>query len=198
MIDWDRDLDKLVTETREVLVRFAGEFPATRVCAVFFDAEPLYGYVIIALDTPENSLRSCRQTEQRALERRQQTLAGPDAWRHARHHLTSPAIPLLETNSGDFAHPQYAEIRFPEWQRLNESGQVPQSAGDEDHWLAGHVRLLLWRAAERLVEVRAFDVLNQSEPFVVGYGLHDEEEGVLRVLRWPDHGPPASHRRSGP
>jgi hypothetical protein len=186
VIDWDRDLERLVAETRRALTRFAGEFPDASVCAVFFDADPLYGYVIIALDTAANSLRSCRELEQWAVEGRQRMLPGPDAWRNAKYFLTSPAVSLVQTNSGDFEHSQYAEIQFPDWRRLNESGNVPEGAENEDHWLAGHVRLLLWRAAERLIATGAFDVLNPAAPCVVGYGLHDEEEAILRVLRWPD------------
>lgn len=195
MINWDSDVETLVAETRQAITRFVEKFPSARVCSVFSDADPLYGYVMIAFDTIENSLRSCREQERWAVERRQRMLADGESWRNASYFLTAPPISTIQSNSGDFEHPQFAEILFPEWQRVAESNEMPEGMEGDDHWLAGNVRILLWRAGERLVDTGTFDVLNQAPPCVLGYGLHDEEEGVLRVLRWPDDGARASGPR---
>ena len=54
-----------------------------------------------------------------------------------------------------------------------------------DDYLESNARLVLWRVTERLVEDDAFAVLKMASPFMIGYGIHDQEETILRFLNWP-------------
>jgi hypothetical protein len=44
---------------------------------------------------------------------------------------------------------------------------------------------MMWRVAERLVADEAFRPLMLASPFMIVYGIHDEEEAILRLLNWP-------------
>ncbi len=193
MIDWNKTEDRIFKWSQAAIKKFARAFPDELICSVFFDSEPRYGYVFLAFDTLDNSIKSAKQLEQFALEGRQRYMKFDEAWRNARYGINTPAISLLNTNSGDFAFQEYAEIQFPAWQRLVESKNYQQkypkrNEGDDDY-LDGNVRIVLWKVVERLVAADAFCQLRRAHPFFVGYAFHDEEEVILRVLNWPDDVP---------
>ena len=108
-----------------------------------------------------------------------------DAWESAKYRLTSPVLSAFNTNSGDFAYPEYDTIKFPEWLQAAERGDYPTGSAHVDDYLESNARLVLWRVTERLVEDDAFAVLKMASPFMIGYGTHDQEETILRFLSWP-------------
>src|SRR5262249_18811432 len=150
-----------------------------------FDTEPRYGYVLLAFDTLANNIRQAKATEAFAIEQRGKYLFAEDAWRSAKYMLSSPVISAFSTNSGGFSYPQYAEVQFPEWTQLAECGGYPIGLAHEDNYLDSSARLMMWRVAERLVADGAFGPLTLASPFMIVYGIHDEEEVILRFLNWP-------------
>lgn len=186
MFDWISSEQKLYESCVAEIKRFVIEQPNAQVCCFAFDTEPRYGYVILAFDTLENNLRSCRELERSAVERNTEWLTERRHWQSATHFLTSPALPVFDTNSGNFAYSQFAEVRFPEWTSIAESDNYPQRKEHEDEYLDSNVRIVLWNVAQRLVEGRAFDTLRKASPFVIAYCIHDEEDAILRILNWPN------------
>ena len=180
--DWHADTERLVAESEAAIGRFAREHGGEAVCFFAFDSEPRYGYVIIAIDTLENSLALAQEAERFALERRRRVLGGPHGWRMAAHGMSSPKLGVFTTNPGDFKYPRYAEVEFPQWRSAAETGSGGMHV---EGYLDGNARLVLWNASERLVERDAFRPLNLATPFMIGYAIHDEEESILRVLKWP-------------
>jgi hypothetical protein len=57
-INWDKAADQLFKWSRATIRRFAREYPDKEICFFSFDTEPRYGYVIIAFDTPANSIQT--------------------------------------------------------------------------------------------------------------------------------------------
>ena len=51
--------------------------------------------------------------------------------------------------------------------------------------MEGNLRIVLWKAIERLIASDAFAPLCLASPFRVGYQLHERELVVLRILNWP-------------
>ena len=180
--DWTADVDRLVAASEAAIGRFAREHSGEAVCFFAFDADPPRGYVVIAFDTLDNSLAMAQEAERLASDRRHRALAGPHGWRAARHALSSPQLGVFTTNPRDFKYARYARVEFPGWEAAAETG--PGGAHVQGY-LDGNARLVLWNAGERLVERDAFRPLNLATPFMIGYAIHDGEESVLRILKWP-------------
>jgi hypothetical protein len=189
MLDWKKTEDRLFKWSQTTIRKFGREYPNENICAMFFDSEPRYGYVVLAFDTFENSIRSAKEMENFAIKSRNRNLNDADAWCNARYQINTPVLSVFNTNSGDFVYPDYAEIEFKAWQRLveskNYSKKYPKRFDQDDDYLDGNVRILLWKVVERLIATKSFQPLKLASPFIVGYAFHDEEEVILRVLNWP-------------
>ncbi len=185
MISWKKAEDKLYKWSVAAIKKFASEHPDEEICFVSFDTDPVYGYVLLAFDTLENSIKSCRELEKFAVETRATNLTKTRSWACAKYQISLPVLSIFNTNSGDFKYPQYASIEFPEWQTLAESGEYPNGREHEDDYLESKVRILIWKVSERLIAKNCFRSLNLATPFMIGYGIHDQEEVILRILNWP-------------
>jgi hypothetical protein len=186
MSDWDVFETKLRIASIDAINRFADEHPDKSVCFFAFDSEPRYGYVLFAFDTFENNIRSARKVEQFTIKSRTDRLTQRRYWNRAEYYLCHPPVTVFNTNSGDFEFPQYAEVRFPEWEAIGKSGGIPKQHEHDDDYLDSNVRILFWNTAQYLIAESAFDALKMARPFMIGYGIHDQEEQILRVLNWPD------------
>jgi hypothetical protein len=184
-IDWHACDEKLHAASVAAIHRLAADKLDELICFFAFDSEPRYGYVLICFDTLANNIRSAMRREEFAIKQRQRMLKREDAWESAKYFLNSPVLTPFNTNSGDFAFSQYAKVAFPEWRELHERGDYPESQPNQDDYLESSARLVLWRVAERLIAEKAFQSLLLASPFVVGYGIHDQEETILRILNWP-------------
>jgi hypothetical protein len=183
-IDWAASDERLYVGSVAAICRFAAEHPDEAVCFFAFDTEPRYGYVLIGMDTLANNIRSVKRRESFAIGQREKMLRRADSWQHAKYFLRSPVLTAFNTNSGDFAYSQYAKVEFPEWRAAAEAGDYPTGSAHADDYLESNGRLVLWRVAERLVAEGAFASLRMASPFIVGYGIHDQEESVLHLLNW--------------
>ena len=183
--NWKENQERLFVVASEAVKRFAATHAVE--CSHFaFDADALYGYVLCSFDSPGHSLQAARESEEYAIKRRARDLAGEDGWKYATHTLGHPSVAPYCDNTGDFAFQHFAEVTFPEWRAHWESPDSECSEVDGcDDYLGGHVRVLLWQVVERLIEAKIFDVLRMASPFLISYAMHDEEQRVLRVLRWP-------------
>jgi hypothetical protein len=123
--------------------------------------------------------------EQFAIESRRTMLRRKAAWTWAKHELRTPALSPFNSNSGDFAFREYAEVEFPAWITLAEKGNYPKGEEHEADYLESNARLVMWRVAEQLIAEEAFNTLKLASPFMVGYSIHDQEEVILRLLNWP-------------
>jgi hypothetical protein len=127
MHDWDAFETKLLAASIDAINRFADEHPDESICFFAFDSEPRYGYVLFAFDTFEKNIRSAQQMEQYTMKDRTEWLTKKRYWNGAKHHLCHPPVTVFNTNSGDFAFPQYAEVRFPEWEGIAKDGGTQSS-----------------------------------------------------------------------
>lgn len=188
-MDWKKTEERLFKWSQTTIKKFGREYPDESICSLFFDSEPKYGYVGLAFDTFENSIRSAKKMERFAIESRKRNAKDADAWRNARYHINTPVLSIFNTNSGDFVYPEYAQIEFPVWRRLvkskNYTKKYPKRFDHDDDYLDGDIRILLWKIAERLIATKSFQPLKLASPFIIGYAFHDAEEVILRVLNWP-------------
>jgi hypothetical protein len=184
--DWFKSDERLHEAALSTIHRFAKEHGNTEVCCFFFDCdEPQYGLVHVSLDSLQNNVRSVKQLEKYAIEKRDKELVATESWRWAKHLLTTPVLSPFNTDGGDFEFGCYTTVEFPAWRELAESKEFPQSAEHEDCYLASNARFVMWRVVEQLVSEAAFAPLLLASPFLVGYSMHDEDECVLRLLNWP-------------
>ena len=184
-VDWNASEEQLYVASVAAIRRFGQEHGRLPVCYFKFDSEPRYGYVLIGFDTLENNIRRAKKSEQTAIARRRTRLNRPDSWKSAKHCLRNPRLAAFNSNSANFAFPEYAQVSFPDWRELAQEGGYPVGLTHQDDYLESSVRLVLWRVAERLVADEAFKPLTLASPFIVGYGFHDGEDVVLRLLNWP-------------
>jgi hypothetical protein len=183
--NWKQAQDQLAKASADAIAAFAAEHANVECCHFAFDSEPCYGYVLLCFDTTSNSLKSAKDREKYAVERRQRMLADQDSWKNAEYFLNTPVLVPFGDNTGDFEFQLFRELKFPEWQEYAESADYPQQKENENDYLEGNFRILVWRVVEELVASGAFDCLNRSKPFLVSYGLHDQEQRIIRILDWP-------------
>jgi hypothetical protein len=204
--DWAASDERLHAACVAALERFAAGHAGEAVCFFALYAEPLYGDVRIALDTLANNVRVVQEREAAAVAAREAQLRRADAWKGVEsgmiHPLNRPIPSAFNTDRKDFAYPDYARERFPEWEDVETWPELD----DYYPYLEPNVLLVLWRVAERLVAERAFAALELASPFMVGYGVHDDEakvwrQNILRLLNWPAGAylalPPTGHANDG-
>jgi hypothetical protein len=204
--NWTTSDRKLHKASVAAIRQFARENPDVEVCCFFFDCdEPRYGHLSISFDTSANNARAVKWLEQRAVENRAKYLRGKLTWQWAKYQLSTPVLSAFNTNSGDFAFPEYVAVEFPTWVKLAEKGNYPKGDEHEDDYMESNARLVMWRVAEQLVAENAFATLSLASPFLLGYSIHDQEEVILRLLNWPklaepgaapDHGGKSSTQNS--
>ena len=184
--DWEASDRKLHKASLVAIKQFAREHPDDEVCCFFFDCdEPRYGHLSISLDTLENNIRSAKELERFAIKNRRKNLRGKLTWQWAKYQIATPVLSPFNTDSGDFAFPEFTEVSFPTWVKLAERGGYPKGDEHEDDYLESNARLVMWRVAEKLVAEEAFAPLKLASPFMVGYSIHDEDAVILRLLKWP-------------
>jgi hypothetical protein len=188
--DWAASDERLHAACVAALDRFAVEHAGEAVCYFALDAEPLDGAVSIGLDTLANNVRVVKEREALAVSAREAELRRADAYKDVArgriHSLNCPILSAFNTGRKDFAYPDYAGERFPEWNDL----QTWPELDDYYPYLEPNVLLVLWRVTERLVAEGAFGALELASPFMVGYGVYEDEENdfqqnIVRLLNWP-------------
>lgn len=183
---WDASDRRLYAASVAAIKQFVNEHPAQELCAFFFDCDdPQYGKVHISLDTRSNNIRSVKELERFAIESRRRNLQSK-RWQYAKYNLSTPVLSLFNTNSGGFAYQLYATVEFPEWIEMAKKGDYPKAGEHDDDYLESNARLVMWRVSEQLVDEDAFGPLRLASPFVIGYGVHDQETAILRLLNWPE------------
>ena len=177
-----RFLQRLLDASRAAIRRFAIEHPDTEVCYFAYDSEPRYGYVLICFNTSHSNLRYVRECHDRRVEYRKKLLSQP-CWRDSAYHQvkTSSVLPFCD-NTGDFAYPDFAEVKFPEWTTIAETGDYPKEFGDVVSYLENRVALTFARALDQLAEGGSLAVRKLSTPTLFGFGFHDKDQIVVRML----------------
>lgn len=183
-IDWNSAEKKLIAFTKETVHKFSEEHPDETVCAIYFDSEPRYGYVIIAFDTPENNLKNVRETEDFRVSSMKSHFEENDVWDGSTHGVLHPILDTMEQNPGDFTYYQYAQVDFQDWENAADEVEDDEEKFDAFvNQLNDNFRILACKVIHELVEENAFAKLNLFAPSIMGYGIHDEEEAIVRFLR---------------
>ena len=185
--DWQETENILFNYAQQAIHIMATEYPGTLLSFFAYYAEPpTRGYFEFHFDTPQNAIQGAMQREQDVVKRREKMLQREEMWQSA-HYYTD--IPRLVTYNYDVSYFRYQEVltvQFDEWLEFRDSEEYPEPQHpDDDDYLEGKTRLVLWRVTERLIQSNAFAQLQLSSPFRVGYQFYDKELVVLRFLNWP-------------
>jgi hypothetical protein len=193
--DWAASDERLHAACVAALARFPVEHAGEAVCFFALDAAPFDGAVSIGLDTLANNVQVVKAREAIAVSAREAELRRADAYhdvaRGRIHALNRPILSAFNTDRKNFAYPDYARERFPEWTDVETWPELD----DYYPYLEPNVLLVLWRVAERLVAEEAFSALKLASPCMVGYGIYDDEEkdfrqNIVRLLNWPARAKP--------
>jgi hypothetical protein len=178
---------ELFKESVSAVEEFLRHHPDAVVSAFAFDADPGAGYFGISFDIRENSVARARDDEKNDLERRAAWWRKPDVWKRAMSVAWSTSLVDYNAYVGHFQYHLFHEVQFdwrafldsPDYERLNHGG--------EDGWIEAHLRMVLSRVIDRLLEAKVFDKLRTASPFRIGYGYPGEPDLVVcRILRWPE------------
>jgi hypothetical protein len=184
--DWSSVENQVLELGRESIRTFSQEHTA-EVCSFFaYYADPYYGHLATCLDTLENSYRAARQRQQEAVEIRERIFTHDWSWQNATYYLDEPPIAYHNPDAGLFEYQLYRELSFPDWQAYAKSTGYPKGTRGPDDYLAGNVRIIIWKAIRTLVDNDEFHLIHLAAPFFLGYQFHDESLHVLLVLNWPD------------
>jgi hypothetical protein len=186
--DWTALEKHLVTHCRKAITLFTRTKGATKKDPLAFfaiDSNPYYGEFLPSFDTLANA-RACMRAEQtRRLEHRAwMKLEGKNAWRETYDCAYNSAAPMFNPDVSEFSHHMFHEAEYKALDTLARSKQYAKlnaNAG-KDGWIEGHVRVVLARVCDALVDKKAFAKLPLAEPFGVGYQYHDERMVVCRVI----------------
>ncbi len=184
--NWDTAYSRLLEESREAIARFRIEHPEVTVSDFWFDSEPRYGYVMIALNSEDSAIRFAKeQYDYHVAYRRKLFTEQLKTWLDcAIFQLSVHSVSQVCTNSGDFDFPDFAEVLFPEWQEFAESDDYPQSEDSDRDFLKCRVGYTFWRVLEQLVAEDAFRDLHLASPTRVGFAFHDGPELTQYLINW--------------
>jgi len=184
--DWSADEDRLFEETVRAIERFARDRGDERCSFLAFDSDPERGHVMLAFDTVENALRAARVRYERELEAQRQASARDRGWQTAVYHARRARPALHAPNTGDFAYPDFATVRFPDWEQWAALDDDPAREPWQDDYLEGNVVLLFGRSIDRVLAAGVLDCLSRAAPFRIGFNFHDGDLCVLRITDWPE------------
>jgi hypothetical protein len=185
---WDVFLQRLLDASRAAIRRFAAEHPAGELCYFAFDSEPRYGYVLTCFNTSRANLQHVREWHDKRVAYRKELLS-QSVWRdHAYYQVKANSVSPFCNNTGDFAYQDFAEVKFPEWQAFAESNDYPEASNDNDDYLQNRVALIFARALDTLAEEGSFSGLRLSSPTMLGFGFHDQDQLIVRMLNLPTPG----------
>ncbi len=186
-IEWDRFLEKLLIETNQAIDKFALEHPNEEVCYFAYDTEPCYGYVLTCFNTTESSIKHVSEWHKRNIKYCGELL-DDDVWRNSAYYQVkaNSVLPYCD-NTGDFEYQGFTEINFPEWEKYANSENYPEPPSHEDDYLESRVALIFWKALQKLSDDGAFTKLNMATPTLLGFGYHDDDPVVVRMLNVPNN-----------
>lgn len=183
--DWDGFLEKLKSETRRAIGKFASENPNEEVCHFAYDTEPCYGYVLTCFNTSQASIKHVNEWHERNTKYCGELLNNK-TWRNCAYYQVKAnrVLPYCD-NAGDFEYQGFTEINFPEWESFANSEHYPEAPNHEDDYLESRVALIFWKGLQELADAGAFSKLRLATPTLLGFGFHDEEQIVVRMLNIP-------------
>jgi hypothetical protein len=107
-------------------------------------------------------------------------------WRdHAYRKVKVYSVLPFCDDAGDFAYQGFTEIAFPEWTELAKSPDYPEDFPGGD-WLENRVAMIFSEAIDTLAQDGSFDKLRLASPTLLGFGFHDQDQYVVRMLRVPN------------
>ena len=180
--DWSA-AESLLVETGWRAVESFSREHGDEVCSFFaFSLDYCYGDVVICFDEEKNSLRHAKRHEARALRDRDAMLGTERRWEDARYYLEQDRLCTYNPYTAEFKYPDFARLRFPEWEDYFLSEDLPEGPDPE-----GHVIVLMHRVTRRMVAAGVFDRLRMSSPFRIGAEFPETGPGlvVMGLLNWP-------------
>ena len=166
-------------------MNFSAEHLDEEICYFAFDSEPYYGYILICFDTTENSIFEAKLSAQRSMDHAEEFIQKDYDWQMAKSAMISANALPFTNNTGDFKYQGYAEVNFEGWQEFADSAAYPGGDFDEaDDYLEGNMAIIFWKVIDRLIREGHFSALRMASPFYAGYGFHDEDQVLLRILNW--------------
>lgn len=182
--DWKEVEERLYQESVSAIKQFSVEHANEEICYFAFDSEPNYGYVLICFDTTENSAREAKRSAERALTFTRQYMERGFQWQMAKSIMTGANLLPFTNNTGDFAYQGYTQVDFEGWQEFAESDDYPKGYSEEHDYLEDNLAIVFWKVIDRLIQEEQFSVLKMSSPFFAGYGFHDQDQVLLRIINW--------------
>jgi hypothetical protein len=183
--DWNEIETLIYKESVAAIDKFIKEHASDEVCYFAYDSDPYNEYVLIAIDTSDNSFVKAKRYSQTSVERVKHFLQHGWDWQMANSMMISASALPFTNNTGDFKYRDFANIRFEGWQEYADSDIYPQGEfEDADDYLEGNMAIIFWRVIDRLIQENQFSKFRMSSPFYVGYGFHDEDQILLRILNW--------------
>ena len=183
--NWQEVETILFEKGKEAIERFAKEHPDL-LCSFFaYSGDPLSGEFAISIDTQEHALQQARKEELRVCQRRERVLHSPSAWRHAQTKIEFPHLTEYSPVVDYFHFAFYSYTTFADWTAFFDSENYPEQLPEEDDYLAGNTRIVLWKVLERLIQEQVLSQLNMAPLFRLGYHFHEKKLVVLRILNWP-------------
>lgn len=184
--EWMQAEEKLHNAALRAIKDFCKEEPDTEVRCFFLDSDDVeYGRVGISIDSASNNSDVTSESLKSTKKERRTNLKGRLTWQSARYQLSSPPLETFNTDSGDFDFGEFDEVSLPEWKKIAKKKDLPKTDAEDESFLEGNARLVMWRVLERLVKERSFDSMKTGSPFLVGFSFHDEEPTTVDILNWP-------------
>lgn len=182
--DWDTSETVLVEEGNAAIRKFAARHPNEQCSFFAFSVDYCFGDIAICFDTIDNSILHARRHEAQATKSRAAAFAGERGWENAKYYIQRDRLCSHSPHTANFKYPDFATLRFPEWEEYYSRNRLPESPDP-----LGHVIVILHKAICRMSASRTFDQLTISSPFRVGAEFPRDDLGlvVMKLLNWPPH-----------
>ena len=191
--DWNLEIDKAYTQTREALLQFlqAHQDEVFNFFAIgIVDDSDYASILVLNLDCLDNSIVMAKKQEQDVMARRALLLAPPHGWIRTSYLMETLNLKSYTIDTSDFKYVNFKEFEI-EACRYIEEAEVPTDQLSHDGYLLANLKLLVWRVIERLIENNVFGTTAKlASPFYLGYQIYNDlgiiDIVVLRILNWPE------------
>ncbi|MFB6363472.1 hypothetical protein ACFCP7_05330 [Paenibacillus elgii] len=181
--DWKEVEERLYQESVSAIEQFSVEHADEEICYFAFDSEPYYGYVLLCFDTTENSVMEAKRSAEYEYNKIAKAIKKM-SWLSAHSYMANANLLPFTNNTGDFQYQGYTQVNFEGWKEFADSDDYPKGYTEMQDYLESNLSIVFWKVIDRLIREKHFSVLKMASPFFVGYGLHDQDQVLLRIINW--------------
>ena len=179
--DWQKFEDRIYAEALRAINILKETFSEDELAIFVLWADPYKGWYEFIVDTRKRNEEGTITREQKMRRLRKELGDNPEAWKRAQTYARQTMALTYDPQWGDFdiVDGEIHTFEMDVSDIVNSADYAELNKGGEDGWLEGHMRFVIGKALQRLIEEKAFEEVKRAPTFRIGYTYPDLPEAII-------------------